>query len=163
MMKKQLLTLAMLGSLLAGAPAAIAQNSGDDELDLFEHKMQRHHERKRFQMMRALSALDLSDEQKANIKSIKESHQATAKANRETARSLRQQIRQALKAEVIDEATVKVLVAQAAELRAEQMIKRETIKKQVLASLTDAQKAKLEKMKQKRIAKMKRWQEENEF
>ncbi|TQV73736.1 hypothetical protein FLL45_12765 [Aliikangiella marina] len=165
-MRKTLLTTVMLATLLAGAtgsPIAVAQGSTDAELELFEHKMQRHHERKKFQIMRALSALDLSDDQKATIKSIRDSNQATAEANRETGKALRQQIRQALQEEVVDEAGVKVLVAQAAELRAEQMIRMAHVKKQILATLTDAQKVKLEKMKQRRIAKMKRWQEENEF
>lgn len=163
MMKKSLLTFALLGTLFTAAPAAMAQGSGDPELDLFEHKMQRHHERKRFQIMRALSALDLSDEQKASIKSIKESNQATAEASREQGRSIRKQVRQALKDDVIDETNVKVLVAQAAELRAEQMIRLANVKKQIFATLTDEQKAKLEKMKQKRIAKMKRRYEDSEF
>jgi len=105
-------------------------------------------------LRRAFGHLDLSDEQKDSLKSLKENNKDTMKASKVAMKPLKKQMHELLSAESLDETAIKDLSIQIAEKKADHMILMASIKKQAIALLTDEQRVELKKMKQKREKKM---------
>lgn len=97
---------------------------------------------------KVLQLLDLSGQQQAAIESIKNANQPTAQSLREHMKNLHEQMPGLLDAEPLNHQAIKNLARQIAEVKADSMILGVTVKQQILAELTDAQKAKLAQMKQ---------------
>ncbi len=165
MFKKTLLLSSILSILLTANISAHPKSDEKQADSRKEHKGHReyrgsmehdgmaHDGMKR--MHRAFAQLDLSEQQKASLEALKEANKDTMKASHQTIKSLKEQMRPLLEAEVIDENAVKNLTAQIADLKAEQMIKMASLKKQAIGYLTEEQKMKLEEMKEKRENKRK--------
>ncbi len=99
-------------------------------------------------MRKVFSRLDLSEEQKQSIWLIRSENQDSMQSIKSSIRPLKQQLHNILSAENVDEMAVKVLTAEIAELKSDQIILMSSIKKQIFALLNDVQKTKLEKMKE---------------
>ncbi len=104
----------------------------------------------------ALKQLNLTEEQKSTLKSLKESNATGREEKRATMEKLHQEMAELLHADTIDEAAIKALSAKLADLRAEEMIFHAKMRQQVMSILTEEQKAQLKQMKQKRVERMKR-------
>ncbi len=107
-------------------------------------------------MKRAFAKLDLSEDQKAQLKVLKESGKNGNEQTREQIIDLKLKIKGLLSADVIDEAAVKSTSMELASLKSSQAIKHAKMRKQALAILTDEQRAKFEQMKNKRKMRMKK-------
>ncbi|MCW8877308.1 MAG: Spy/CpxP family protein refolding chaperone [Kangiellaceae bacterium] len=159
MNKKTLISGVLLVGLLSGAVMAHPKFESAAEKAEFKEKM-RHGKHHRMEdgkdlFRAALRHLDLTDEQKEQLKAVKNAKKGTFKVKRQEIHGLKKQMRQLMNAEQIDEGAIKALSLQIAELKADQLIQRAQLKQEVMKLLTDEQKSKLEAIKEKRIAKMK--------
>lgn len=102
-----------------------------------------------------LRGLDLSDEQKTQIKSIAESHQAEFKAVGEKVRTARTGLRQLLEADTLDEAAVRAKSQEVAAAEADAAILGAKVRAQTLQVLTAEQLAKLKDQRAKRDERLK--------
>lgn len=100
--------------------------------------------------------LDLTDAQKAQMKSIRESHSQTVRPLMEQIRAKRQEIRQASEGGTFNEALVTQKLSEIAPLEAKLMGERSRLHQEMLSVLTAEQKAKLEQSREQRKS---RWAE----
>ncbi|WP_298622121.1 Spy/CpxP family protein refolding chaperone [uncultured Legionella sp.] len=84
--------------------------------------------------------LNLSDEQKAKIKTIKSQARVSFKANRDKLKALRQQINTLARAEKIDEAKLDNLISQISKIKSAQLKNHILMRHQIYTLLTDKQK-----------------------
>ena len=164
MLNKNRLITTAAAVLLSGfvfSGSAIAHPASDDGEAKMKHskKMHRQHGSDMGGMRglrRAFAQLDLTEQQQELLKSLKETNKGSMQAAKSSMKPLKKQMHELLMADDIDEAAVKGLSIQMAERKADHMIMMASIKKQAIAILTDEQRAKLKKMKEKRQEKMKR-------
>ncbi|TQV88780.1 Spy/CpxP family protein refolding chaperone [Aliikangiella coralliicola] len=161
LVKKSAVVGALFGLLMSATAQAHPEFEGDGfDGDNFrsnasKERMHRHGPGFGLRGLRhAFSHLDLSDEQKSALKSLKNSNKETIQAGREAMRSLKKEMKALLMAETIDEAAVKSLSTTIAAQKADQLILFANLKKQAIALLTDEQKAQLDEMKAKRQERM---------
>jgi len=159
MNKKTLIAGLLVSSLASSIAIAHPEFESDAERAEFKEKMRHgmHHRKEgRKDLFRAaFKKLDLTDEQKEQLKTIKSANKETFKAKRKDIMELKKQVRELTEAEQIDEGAIKALSLQIAELKAEQVIKGAQLKQEMMKVLTDEQRAKLSEMKEKRMAKRK--------
>lgn len=98
-----------------------------------------------------MSALNLSQAQRDQIRSLREAQRADSQALREKLRAARQQLRQAMSADVPDEAAVRSAAGAVAALQADEAALRARGKGQLMKVLTPEQQAQL-KQARARIA-----------
>lgn len=106
-----------------------------------------HHPHHKLEIMK--EALDLTDSQSAAIGAIFESTQADAKPLREQLKTLKRSLRETMKAQPVDEASIKRLTAQAADVKAELMILKAKSRQLVQEQLSEEQAAKMQRLQQK--------------
>ena len=110
--------------------------------------------------------LDLTDEQKAQMKTIMQANKETVKPIREQMKANREKLQTLSESGNFDEAQVQAIANQQGALSAQMIVAKEKIKAQMLAILTPAQKAKAAEMKanfkQKREERKQKWQERRE-
>jgi len=100
-------------------------------------------------VMRHLSKIDLTDEQKTSIKAlIKESMEANKPKNQQM-KALHMKMKGLRKSDTLDEQSVRDISFQIAQLKSDLMISRHKNRQAVKALLTDEQRQKLEEMKGK--------------
>jgi len=97
--------------------------------------------------------LDLTDAQKQQMKSIRESHSQSFRPLMEQIRAKRQEIRQASTGGSFNEALVAQKLSEIAPLEAKLMGERSRVHQEMLSVLTAEQKAKLEQAREQRKAK----------
>ncbi|MFT6731995.1 MAG: Spy/CpxP family protein refolding chaperone [Polaribacter sp.] len=102
-------------------------------------------------VMKLLSKLDLSDEQRVEIKALIQNGMESTKAQRETLKSMHHQMKALTQAEAVDETGIKSLTLEMANLKSDLMIARLNKHHQISSLLNDEQKEKMDKMKQHRI------------
>lgn len=96
-----------------------------------------------------LRALDLTDEQKNQIKQIRESSRNAVKPIREQMRANRQKLADLSANGNFDQAQVQAIAAQQGNLTAQLIVEKEKAKSQIFQILTPEQKAKAAEMKEK--------------
>lgn len=96
--------------------------------------------------------LDLTDDQKAQVKAIRESHQAEFKAVGEKMRGAREGMRALIEAETLDEAAVRAKSVEVAAAEADAAILNAKVRTQTLQVLTAEQLAKLKELQAQRQA-----------
>ena len=96
--------------------------------------------------------LDLSDDQKAQVKSIHESHQAEFQAAGEKVGTAREGMRKLLEADTLDEAAVRAKSVEVAAAEADAAILGAKVRAQTLQVLTSEQLAKLKEFQASRQA-----------
>lgn len=94
--------------------------------------------------------LDLSDDQKAQLKSIAESHRDDFRAAGEKARAAHEGMQALLEADTIDEAAIRAKAADVAAAEADVAILNAKVRKESVAILTSEQQAKLKEMRDQR-------------
>lgn len=149
------------GAILGLAVAGVSQTSiaGPKHKHQGEHRIHgeghgggefRKRGMRRMNMKRAmhhLSHLDLSEQQKIDIKAaIKDGMQA-AQAKRESIAPLKEQLRELAKAETVDASAIKALSAQIADVKSDLMIMHIAKKREIGELLTEEQRQELAEMK----------------
>ena len=97
-----------------------------------------------------LEELDLSDEQLGRIQDIRSQVRASAEPLMEQRRDMREQLRDAIRSEVVNEGAIRALVATAADVEANLVILRAYANADILAILTPDQRARLEEIRAER-------------
>ncbi len=95
-------------------------------------------------MLPGLSELSLSDAQRDEIRGIAEASQETGSPLREQLRAMRRELNEAVSDEVVNESTIRALVAQIAPLEAEAAVQRAYGHSAILMVLTPDQRAELQ-------------------
>ncbi len=142
----------LLGSILLAASIAMLSvnvNAGHHS------KSERHHNHSDKKptikkVMKQLSKLDLTDDQKTEIKVVVKSGLEKSKGKWQAMRELKKQMKALKHAEPLDEQAIKSLSAEMADIKSDLMIMHINKRKQVTSLLTDEQKEKFKKMKHKR-------------
>lgn len=141
-MKKIIIAIIAIGVLTLGAIFAIAQKS--ESKDTARNGKGRHgfagRGHHRGGMM--LRGLDLTDAQKAQVKTIMETNRAKVKPLMESMRANREALRSATENGKFDEAQVQSLANEQASLSAQLLVERTRVKSQVYQILTPEQKEK---------------------
>jgi len=101
-------------------------------------------------IMRHLSKLDITDEQRASIKALLKKQMETNKPKHQQLKTFRMQMKELKKADTLDEQAVRKTSSQIAQLKSDLMISRHKNRQAVKALLSDEQRQKLEEMKAKR-------------
>jgi periplasmic protein CpxP/Spy len=143
-MKK--ITVAILSIVLVamGAIFIFAQKSGNDE---DKRGFGKHGGKHRGGHEFFLRGLDLTDEQKTQIKQIMEASKEKNKAVREQLRANHQKLDEITANGAFDEAQVTAIANQQGALSAQMIVEKERVKSQIFAILSDEQKAKAAQMK----------------
>jgi len=104
-------------------------------------------------MMRAIRHLDLSDDQKADIKVIMQELKAEERQLTKEMKLGHEQLKELIKAESFDEEAVAALADQEGALTAERLIVTSRALSEIYGQLTDEQRAELENMATERAAR----------
>jgi Spy/CpxP family protein refolding chaperone len=153
-MKLHQLAVATLS--LATATALYAQTTGNateqqpDQPNQIEQNWKGHHHGGFFKQ------LDLTDAQKQQLKEYRTSNAADWKAKLAALLTAEKQLQNAIATNPSDEATIRSLVAQESNVRADLAIQRAHMVAQLQSVLTPDQKQKLTELEQKREARMQR-------
>lgn len=100
--------------------------------------------------------LDLTDDQKAQLKSIAESHRDEFRAAGEKARAAHEGMQALMDADAIDEAAIRAKSAEIAAAEADVMILNANVRHESLQVLTSEQQAKLKEMRTAREGQMRK-------
>jgi Spy/CpxP family protein refolding chaperone len=95
-----------------------------------------------------LGRLNLSDAQKDQVKSVMDAHQEEMKTLGERARAAHEALEAAVKADTVDEATIRAKSSEVAATDADMAVMRARIRAEVLQLLTDEQKAQAKQLAQ---------------
>ena len=99
---------------------------------------------------RALRRLGLTEEQKAEVKKLRESHRATMASFREKATGIRTRLREQLEMEESSPAKVGELVIEGRDVRQQIRKARESVRESFTAMLTEEQREQIEKFRDRR-------------
>ena len=102
--------------------------------------------------------LDLTDDQKAQLKQITDSHAADFKAVRDKSRAAHDGMEELLTAETINESAIRAKSAEIAAAEADMLILQAKIRKESMQVLTSEQQAKLKELRDSRPGPMQRRQ-----
>ncbi len=147
-MKKAIVGILALAILTMGGLLVFAQSADGVKSDAAKgDRKGRHHFGKRGGHGFMFRGIDLTDEQKTQMKAIREANKAQFAPIREAMKANRQKMQEATANGAFDEATVTMLANEQAGLMAKMTVERARIKSQTFALLTADQKAKLSEMK----------------
>ena len=105
-------------------------------------------------MMRLFRQLDLTEDQKAQLKEIRMNSRETTKPLRQQMRELRKQASELGTDGVYDSAQIEAIAAQQADLSKQMFIEKQKVKAQMFAILTPEQKTKVAELKEQFKQKM---------
>jgi periplasmic protein CpxP/Spy len=145
--KVKAFAVAVVLAMVVSVSFAMAQSTGEKSGDKLGRRGGGHHfagREGRGGFGRMFKNLDLTDDQKAKFKQIRESHSATMKSLHEQIRTEMQGLHQANQGSSFDEALVSQKLAQIAPLRAKLMAEEFKMHQETLSVLTPEQKTKLE-------------------
>ncbi len=142
-MKKIIIAILAFAVLATGVLFAIAQTANGDKNGGWGRRGGHH----RGGMM--LRGLDLTEDQKAQMKQIREASKAKTQPLREALKANRQKLHELAAAGSFDEAAVTALANEQAGLSAQLIVERARVHSQTAALLTAEQKAKVAEMKDK--------------
>lgn len=106
-----------------------------------------HHGNKGHQKVHLYKKLELTDEQKAQVKAGKEQRRAQMKQTKEQMRALKKEMNQLMQAQVLDRNQLRTLLQRQANLKLEKMSQKHAAAQEFNAILTEKQRAKLKEMK----------------
>ena len=157
-MKK--LTAAILSIVLVamGAMFAFAQDTTDQK-DGKRGKRGHFGKMKRGGHGMMFRGLDLTDEQKAQMKAIRQASRETIKPIRQQLKANRQKLQTLSESGTFDEAQVQAIAAQQGALSAQMIVEKQKVKSQMLAILTPEQKAKAAELKAQFQQKRQEWKQ----
>lgn len=143
-MKKVLIAIIAVAVLATGVMFVVAQRSGDGKMGGWGKHGGSHRG-----MGMALRGLDLTDEQKAQVKQIVEAGKTKTQPIRESLKANRLKMDELTSNGAFDEAAVSAIAAKEGNLSAQMTVEHLRVKSQVFAVLTAEQKAKAAEMKSK--------------
>jgi protein CpxP len=151
----KILAIATLSAIVLAASIAVAQtvNNGQDNGQGARPEWRGRRGQHKGHGMRGMRAggffrgLNLTEDQKAKMKQIRESFAATNKPLREEVRAKRQELRQASEGGTFNEALATQKLTEIAPLEAKLMAERAKLHQEMLSVLTAEQKAQLEQAK----------------
>jgi protein CpxP len=151
----KILAIATLSAIVLAASIAVAQtvNNGQDNGQGARSEWRGRRGQHKGHGMRGMRAggffrgLNLTEDQKAKMKQIRESFAATNKPLREEVRAKRQELRQASEGGTFNEALATQKLTEIAPLEAKLMAERAKLHQEMLSVLTAEQKAQLEQAK----------------
>ncbi|MGH7775527.1 MAG: Spy/CpxP family protein refolding chaperone [Candidatus Binatia bacterium] len=108
-----------------------------------------------------LAELQLTDDQKAQIKSISANDRETIRALHRELREKQRSLMEASKSDPFDEGRVRLEAQELANVQAEMMVVRARLFNKTLSVLTEEQKAKLNNLREERRQRFKEWRERN--
>ncbi len=123
-----------------------------------EHK----HEGKNHQQKMLFKKLELSEEQRAQVKAEREQQLALKKQSQEKLRNIKKEVRELMQAEVLDKSRLDTLLQQEASIKAERMAQQHASSKKFQAMLTDEQAARHAVIKEQMQAKRQLLQEQRQ-
>lgn len=163
-MKKLITAILSIILVAMGAMLIFAQDTTANKDGKRGHFGKRGGHRGGHQMM--FRGLDLTDEQKAQMKSIMQASKETTKPIREQMKANRLKLQTLSESGNFDEAQVQTIANQQGTLSAQMIVAKEKVKAQMFAILTPEQKTKAAEMKaqfkQKREERKQKWQERRE-
>jgi protein CpxP len=124
---------------LSGSALAVEKRAGDGPAT-YDMRKERHFDR-------MAEALDLTPEQREQIKAIRAAEQDKVAPLKEQLRKGREQLRVVTEQQPFDEAAVRALAADQAEIRTEMIVSHARVKNQIHALLTPEQREKAEQMR----------------
>ena len=136
-MKKLLIGVVALGLLVAGSMFAIAQMSGGKDRGAMRFGKGRGHD-----MAMPLRGLDLTDEQKAQVKQIVDQSRSAIEPIEQQMRDGRAKLVELSQAGSFDQAQVESLASEQGKLLAAMIVERQKTRAAVFSLLNDEQKAK---------------------
>jgi protein CpxP len=142
MMKKFIVAIIAVAIVSVGAMLAIAQTTDSGTDKKWGKRGGKMH---RGGMM--FRGLDLTEDQKAQMKSIREASKGATAPLREAMKANRQKLTQATANGAFDETQVTAIANEGAAIKAQMTVQREKVKSQMFAILTTEQKAKSAEMK----------------
>lgn len=147
------IVITSLMALTLIATVALAQSTGDKSVRLqFQTRNLRQRGAGRFRRRRIrrliFKRLNLTSEQKAQAKQVRQSHRETLTALRKEMRARRQEIRQSFQGGAFNETLVREKLTEIAGLRAKIMAERFQMRQQLMAILTPEQKTTLNQLRQ---------------
>ena len=145
-MKRVLIGMLALVVLATGVMFAVGQKSADGGKRGGWGKRGGHHRGGGM----AFRGVDLTDDQKAKLKELRQSNREGLKSVREGLKANRKKMQELTANGAFDEAAVTALANEQAGLSAKMIVERQRIKSQMFSILTDEQKTKLAEMKAKR-------------
>ena len=148
-MKKRIIAIIAIAILAAGAVFVVAQKATDHHFDGHGRGFGRGHAHG---MM--LQALNLTDDQKAKVKSIMETSRTNLKPTFEALRDDHKKMEALTANGAFDEGQVSALANEQGSLMAKMTVERARVKSQIAAILTDEQKAKAAQMRDQFKQKM---------
>ena len=146
-MKKITIAILAFAITAAGAVFVLGQTGGDDTPRKAPHSRHGKFGKRGMGGDRMFRHLDLTDEQKAQVKAIREASRENTKALHDSMREVRKQIAVLGTEGPLDMAQLELLAGQQAEYQKQMIIERQKTKAQVFALLTPEQKAKHAEMK----------------
>ena len=157
-MKKITITLLTVVLVAVGAVFAIGQTGEGDTTNgkaYFGKQGQKGHfgkrgKRGKRKMMRLMRHLDLTDEQKAQMKAIRQSSRETIKPLRQQLRANKKALNELTANGNFDEAEVTALATQQGALMSQVIVQKQKTKTEIYNVLTSEQQAKLAELKQQR-------------
>ncbi len=144
-MKKVIIAIIAFAALATGVLFAVAQRSGDGKMGGWGKHGGGHHRG----IGMALRGLDLTDEQKAQVKQIVEAGKTKTQPIRESLKANRLKMDELTANGAFDEAAVSAIATEKGNLSAQMTIERVRVKSQIFALLTAEQKTKAAEMKSK--------------
>jgi protein CpxP len=150
-MKKVIIGILAVAVLAMGGLLVFAQSSegiaadGAKKMD----RKGRHHFGKRGGYGFMFRGIDLTDDQKAQMKAIREANKAQTAPLMEAMKANRQKMQEATANGMFDEGTVTVIANEQAAIMAKMTVERERVRSQMFGILTAEQKAKMAEMKAK--------------
>lgn len=155
-MKKSIIISGLITGLLVTG-VSIPLQAGPDHEHKHRHSHGAEHQGKydgkrlnMKRMMRAFSRLELSEEQRKEIKTVFKQGFEDNKPKREEMHTLKQQIKGLKQAEVVDEQALRATAIGIANLRTDMMLANLQNRKKIEALLSESQLQKLQEMKEKR-------------
>ena len=149
--KTHTLIIASIMAIAVAVPLAFGQATGGNEGGRRHHRAGKHafgRHKGAGISGRFMKQLNLTEDQKAQLKQIRESHRESTLALRKELRTKRQEIRQSMQGEFFDEAMVGQKLAEAASLEAKLMGEQFKIQQESMSILTTEQKTQLDQMRE---------------
>jgi len=157
---KLLVSIALLLSFIGFTTTASAgpQNRGYDKMERHQKGEPRMNMKR---VMRELSKVDLTDEQRTEIKALIKNGMEANQPKRQQIRTLHMQMQTLRKAETLDEQAVRDISTQIAGIKSDLLVAQHKNRQAINALLTDEQRQKLKEMKAKRKEKGRKNKEQN--
>lgn len=142
-------------AVLAQSPAEnVGDNSKKEERDQMGGRWN-HFRHRRAGLRRAFEQLNLTEDQKAQIKRIRENHRENVTSLKNQIRAKQQELRQSVRENGFDESAVRQKLTDIANLKTNLMHEMYNIRQETASVLTPEQRSKLEQMREEFKAKHK--------